>query len=254
MSNNIVTPRGFKRIELHNRNGEVKRTVFSPDKATSVDINYFVYRFFKKEVKFPSVKDCIKPHIGNLFFLKMDIKDAFGSIRYKRVKNFVSIVPTTRDLFFHECDSNGLIQGSPASPFIFEKYCNDTIDLELKKFCKKINIKYTRYRDDLIFSSRKCFSKKTRKILRNIIRGSYFSLNEKKDKVVFVGKGKSLEVLGLVIQKNRADISNSFRKKILKEELKRDGGKKLRGLKAHERYVLSINNNEWRLRPCTRFF
>lgn len=104
-------------------------------------------------------------HSGNTFFLKMDFTDFFNSItpklffegceRQKIDLNWADKETLEKILFWCENKySKELVLsiGAPSSPFIsnFVMYSFDEV---LNEYCKKNGITYTRYADDLTFST-----------------------------------------------------------------------------------------------------
>ena len=103
-----------------------------------------------------SLLDNASPHIGNECILKLDISHFFDSITddsvYLVFKQFGLSVPAT-SLLTHLCTYNGkLPQGAPTSPYIANLVMKH-FDENLGKWCKNRNITYTRYCDDMTFSS-----------------------------------------------------------------------------------------------------
>lgn len=141
----------------------------------------------KRYVKFSNQFDCVKKHLRHKsrFFWKIDLRKAFDHITLssvENIKNFPDYIRHCPDLFFHK--NKGLIQGAPASSYIFQFFCQNLLDPELKEFCKKNEIMYTRFADDILFSSRTSFGKSTRERIRDMIRIAGFQINEKKEGLV----------------------------------------------------------------------
>lgn len=116
-------------------------------------------------VKGKDIKKNAEAHSKNSFFLKMDFMDFFNSI--------------TPSLFWHACERQNidfdwfekellekilfwrpskyskklvLSIGAPSSPFV-SNFLMYSFDNEISNFCRKNNITYTRYADDLTFST-----------------------------------------------------------------------------------------------------
>jgi len=125
-----------------------------------------------------------KPHQGNKFQFTTDLQNYFPSIKYKRVYDtFVSLG------FSHHIAhwltllttwKYELPQGTPTSTHIANLVFLDT-DKELIVFCKKHGITYTRYVDDLTFSSQQDFKQILNEILQIILR-SGFKISYRKTK------------------------------------------------------------------------
>ncbi len=237
------TPKGFSRIEILDDEGEIKRVTFNPHKQTRDMERKFLKAF--GEVPYFSIASSIAPHmyVGNVHFVKMDIKDAFGSLRIKKVrevlKNRVKGLNDREDIFFHP--HGGVIQGSLSAPKIFEGFCSKTIDVELSEYCSKRGIVFTRYVDDILFSSNRPIPKVVRRVFRKILRKHGMEPNVLKDEVLSTWK-RPLEVLGLEIYRKRARVTEEF-KGILSELRQYDWyyENQIKGREAWINYVDSMN-------------
>lgn len=120
---------------------------------------------FKKETNYI---EFLIPHIdfyGKNNYLRLDIKDFFGSINKKNIRNTLKyyfkpndklteenikiIIDRTIDILTY---NNKLIQGAPSSPIISNIIFRQ-IDIRIEKYCRCFHINYTRYADDMLFSS-----------------------------------------------------------------------------------------------------
>ncbi|MEV3841371.1 reverse transcriptase family protein [Aeromonas veronii] len=131
-------------------------------------------------IKGKSYFDFLMPHISGYYFLRLDIKNFFHSIDERHVKALLSSLfsdekekrDQTTDKYspfdiatlavMHSVPDNSTCEdlkgrtilpiGFPSSPIIsniiFRK-----IDILIQKYCDERKIKYTRYADDLLFSS-----------------------------------------------------------------------------------------------------
>jgi len=111
-----------------------------------------------------SIRDNAECHLGNKFLLKMDLKNFFPSITpnifiQSLRKNNVEI--SEKDLsfivnvFFWKLRRNSPLRlsiGAPSSPLI-SNFIMFGFDVLLDDYCRSRSIKYTRYADDLTFSS-----------------------------------------------------------------------------------------------------
>ena len=103
-------------------------------------------------------------------------------------------------------DENGLIryvyvlpQGAPTSPVITNMIC-DKLDRRLGGLAKRFGLRYTRYADDITFSSMHNVYQKNsefRKELQRIIKGQGFTINDSKTRLQ--KKGSRQEVTGIVV-------------------------------------------------------
>jgi retron-type reverse transcriptase len=102
-----------------------------------------------------------KPHYGRRFVLNLDLKDFFPSFNFGRVRGFFI---KSKAFELNEkvatlvaqiaCYQNVLPQGSPCSPVISDLVAH-LLDARLAKMAKKEGVTYSRYADDLTFSTNK---------------------------------------------------------------------------------------------------
>jgi RNA-directed DNA polymerase len=97
-------------------------------------------------------------HANKRFILNIDLKDFFHSIEFKRVRGiFVNPpykLPQEVAIVLARicCHSGRLPQGAPTSPIISNMICA-RMDSELRKLAKECQCTYTRYADDITFST-----------------------------------------------------------------------------------------------------
>ncbi|KAK42462.1 RNA-directed DNA polymerase [Caballeronia jiangsuensis] len=109
-------------------------------------------------VKGKSIIQNAQVHLAQRWVARIDLKDFFPSINFGRTHGVFKGHP------FHfndevatllaqiATDQNELPQGAPTSPIISNFICR-SLDLELKQMAKEHRCFYTRYADDLIFST-----------------------------------------------------------------------------------------------------
>ncbi len=154
--------------------------------------NKHVHGFIKKR----SIKTNASKHLAKKVVFKVDIRDFFGSI------NLEMVTETLKNYGFNEDISlaiakivtfeDKLVQGFHTSPTL-ANMCFNNVDLEIAAIDK--NIEYTRYADDLYFSSNKIFNIEDKLI--EILLKYGFNLNSSKTKYMFRG-GKQY-VTGLTV-------------------------------------------------------
>jgi RNA-directed DNA polymerase len=97
-----------------------------------------------------------KPHQGNKYVFVTDLKDFFPSIKSKKIHELlIELGYNTQFAFFITrltTWKGELPQGTPTSTHLSNLFFLKT-DYALIKLCKENNITYTRYVDDLTFSS-----------------------------------------------------------------------------------------------------
>jgi RNA-directed DNA polymerase len=140
-------------------------------------------------------------HKNNKYFFKTDIKNFFGSITknmiLKYIKFNISNTPIDNILELITIN-NKLPAGFVSSPNISNTVLYE-FDTAINKYCKEQNIIYSRYSDDLVFSSNIKFNK-IEDIIQNILSSLYdgkFILNAKKSQ--YLDKTKRVKILGLII-------------------------------------------------------
>lgn len=169
------------------------------------DILYNEYDFLETQHGFVKGRSCVtnaQKHLNKRYVFNIDIENFFGNIHFGRVRGmfmsdpfkFSSIVATF--LAKLVCYEGSLPQGAPTSPVISNIICF-TMDLELKRLANNNKCVYTRYADDITFSSNsEKFSEKiatykddkiyvSDKVLE-ILSGGYksgFKINDKKTKL-----------------------------------------------------------------------
>lgn len=100
-------------------------------------------------------------HRAQRFVFNVDVEDFFGSINFGRVRGFFikdrdfALHPTVATVLAQiACFENALPQGSPCSPVI-SNLIGHVVDIHLTSLAKAEGITYSRYADDLTFSTNK---------------------------------------------------------------------------------------------------
>jgi hypothetical protein len=83
----------------------------------------------------------------------------------------------------------GLAIGGPASPYLLNLYMEAFIDVHLRRLCENNGLRYTRYVDDLVFSSDCFIGRNTRRDIRNVVERSGLSVNHRKSKSLSISMG-----------------------------------------------------------------
>ncbi len=137
-----------------------------------------VHGFVKKKSNITNAKE----HQGNKYIFETDLQEFYPNIGFQRVYDiFIELGYSTHIshwLTKLTTKDNELPQGSPTSPGISNLIFLKT-DNKLNEFCKTNSIKYTRYADDLTFSSQQDFGDKIQEIL-NIVINDNFKISRRK--------------------------------------------------------------------------
>ncbi|NTF88178.1 RNA-directed DNA polymerase [Agrobacterium rhizogenes] len=98
-------------------------------------------------------------HVGKRYVFNADLEDFFPSITFGRVRAFFiadnnfRLNPSVATMIAQlVCHRNQLPQGAPSSPII-SNFIGHMLDIKLNKMAKVGNCSYTRYADDLTFST-----------------------------------------------------------------------------------------------------
>jgi RNA-directed DNA polymerase len=162
----ISSRRRYRRFKIKKRSGGT-RTIRAPIPplrqaqsrfATLLDARYQPRSCVFGYVKSRSIQMNAACHVGKRWVLRVDLKDFFPSINFGRVRGMLlakpfslppSVATTLAQLSCHE---NELPQGSPASPVLSNLICRG-LDGALAKLAREQRCSYTRYCDDLVFST-----------------------------------------------------------------------------------------------------
>ncbi|SUN05054.1 RNA-directed DNA polymerase from retron ec67 [Streptococcus agalactiae] len=167
---------------------------------------------FEKE---KSIITNAKQHRNKRFVLNLDLDNFFDSFNFGRVRGFFikdkdfGTTPEIATVIAQiTCYQGKLPQGAPSSPIITNLIAR-ILDYRIVKIAKKYRFTYTRYADDLTFSTnRELYSNKlkSRKELENFleeikikVEASGFSINEKKTRLS--DQSQRQEVTGIVVNK-----------------------------------------------------
>ena len=159
-----------------------------------------------------SVVDNARMHIRQNYILNIDLSDFFPSIEQARVwkrlqvkpynlsRNISSAIAGLCSIEYRNLDGSVkyvLPQGAPTSPLLSNMIC-ERLDYKLTKVAKDFGLNYSRYADDMTFSSMHNVYQKEGKFmnaLKRIIEEENFKMNEKKTRLQ--KRGGHQEVTGL---------------------------------------------------------
>ena len=160
-------------------------------------------------------------HIHGQHFFIVDFKDAYSSIDpWRLARVLVSLDPTLGtvtsvvnfllEYFFHPL--GGITQGGPASPDLFNMYCEAEFDSKIRTLLHERIVEgphdgqpvttMTRYFDDVVFSSPvKPIHPELRRKIRRVAKEAGFILNEKKTKILVAGRDE-IAITGVKLQRD----------------------------------------------------
>lgn len=165
-----------------------------------------------------SIVSNAKGHIGKKFVYNIDLKDFFPSIHYGRVKAVMKLHPfkctdEMAHLIAHlVCYKGVLPQGSPTSP-ILTNIVSQNLDRKLVAIAKHYRCFYSRYADDITFSSNKNIFKKEKFLfaLNEVIQTEGFTINEKKTRLQKATQRQ--EVTGIIVNQ-KVNLKRNYIKQI----------------------------------------
>lgn len=215
----------YTNFKLQKKNGG-ERVINAPSKDLK-DIQRNIVKILSKQQKVFLYKNNIKSNISHAFtedksiitnakvhknkryVYNLDLENFFESFHFGRVKGYFE---KNKTFLFPEnvatilaqltCYNGSLPQGAPSSPIITNLICN-ILDMKLLKTAKKYKLDYTRYADDLTFSTNnKDFVDQLEEFTNKIeviIEQSGFKINQKKTRLQY--KQSRQVVTGLVVNK-----------------------------------------------------
>ena len=164
-----------------------------------------------------SVLTNAQPHTGRRFVLNLDLKDFFPRTHFGKVVAVLQLPPFKLDkegaylIANLCCDQGSLPQGAPTSPLLTNAVCQ-RLDRRLGQLAKQFSCKYTRYADDLTFSSnRHVFSKKFHAALNAILANDGYEQNLKKQRLQTPEMRQ--EVTGVVVN-DRPNVTREYVRQI----------------------------------------
>lgn len=127
-------------------------------------------------------------HVGAAYLLNIDLEDFFHSIDAWRVKEVFMSFPFFFSNDFATCLSilttyrERLPMGAATSPVISNFACF-MLDRKLMRYASVNGLRYTRYADDLSFSSKESITEKHLAEITAIITGERFNINNRKTRI-----------------------------------------------------------------------
>ncbi|MBK9959281.1 MAG: RNA-directed DNA polymerase [Chitinophagaceae bacterium] len=219
LDNKTGKPKTFK-------DGTIKRRVIRPSKGELKIIQTRIKNKILAKVELPEnihggVKKCsnisnAKPHQGKKYQFTTDLQDFYPSISSKRVySTFLELRYSTH--FSHLITKlttwkYELPQGTPTSTHIANLVFLKT-DIALIELCNKFGITYTRYVDDLTFSSQQDFKPHLNTILE-IVKSGGFNISYRKTKY----KGEQ-NITGIDVFLHKIDAPKKIIEKVEQEKV-----------------------------------
>lgn len=189
--------------------GERKlRAIFAPNPAMKKI--HLELKALIDQINIPYAVGCVKGwspvknanvHKNNTYFYLLDIHHAYPNVESQRLHRLLKKYQFQDFNFKYFYGKNGLYTGGNASPGLFNLYSMEYLDNILGEYCKKHNITYTRYLDDLTFSSLRPIGKRKRKFIRDTINQAGLPISYRKARVLTLNKG-AITINGIGINTN----------------------------------------------------
>ena len=219
-------PHRYKVYGIPKRNGSGIRTIAQPAKELKTLQKIVCEKYleslpvheactaYRKNI---SIKDNALAHVKNNYLLKMDFLNYFPSITpkdlIKHIEKHLNWSDWEEDkfvierLFFYvrnRGEGLRLSIGAPTSPFLSNTILYE-FDSKITELCDLQNITYTRYADDIAFSTNKKdilfdFAGVVAEILSQC---EYPSISINPDKTVFLSRKGNMHITGLVLSNDR---------------------------------------------------
>lgn len=195
-------------VNLKNRQRWILDNILS-----KLPVSEFAYGFVNKK----SIKTNALIHANNDYVICMDIKDFFPSIKQETIvsifKNAGYTTSASKRLSQLCCYYEVLPQGAPTSPYLANLVCKK-MDGELNQLANKFDSVYSRYADDMTFSSENDISEMISEITR-IVELNGFLINNRKT-IVFPKRNPKF-ITGLVVQNGSVRVPKKFKRELKKE-------------------------------------
>ena len=211
--------RHYRQFQFNKRSGGV-RTIHAPRTFLKV-IQWWILDtiLYNAEISpivhgFTPYKSFItnaKEHVGARHILNVDIKDFFPSIKTSVVIEVFASLGYSEKISVALANlttfQGALPQGAPTSPAIANLALR-LFDKSMLSYAELLELKYTRYADDLTFSSSTHIDPQILGVIRAHLEPLGLELNEKKTR--FVGSNSTKEVTGLILGRDGVRLSARF--------------------------------------------
>jgi retron-type reverse transcriptase len=224
ISNNIG--KHYRTVYIPKRNGEL-RSLSVPDEILKRIQRQILEKLLSYEpisryatgYKYgSSVQRNAARHVGKKKILKLDIENFFDSVFYSTVKEkafpAVKYSENIRVLLSMLCyHKDALPQGAPTSPAITNIIMRD-FDETVGDWCKERGITYSRYCDDMTFSSNLSDLSEVKHMVSEELSKMKFRLNEKK--TAEIDNNKRQIVTGIIVNE-KLNVDSDYKRRIRQE-------------------------------------
>ncbi|MCT3915962.1 RNA-directed DNA polymerase [Elizabethkingia anophelis] len=216
----------YREFEIPKRNSKELRTITCPYPSL-LGVQDWIYNNILKTIKVhpcahgflpnKSIVSNVKPHIASRQILKMDLKNFFPSININRVISIFYNQGYNKNISYYLarlCTFEDVLpQGAPTSPALSNIVCYK-MDKRIYRLCRKFNLNYTRYADDLTISGAN-IPKKIFNYIKEVVEDSGFELKDSKTR--FYNQNSKKIITGVQIKNNEITLPKSYKKSLCKE-------------------------------------
>lgn len=198
----------YKRFSIPKKNGG-SRSIDAPKYALKTLQRKILWKILEQAdpgeaatafVRKVSIRDNAERHAGKGCVIRIDLKDFFPSVSHKRIRRVFERLGypySVAQALANICSLKGFLpQGAPTSPTLSNLICK-TMDKRYGQLSEKLDFTYSRYADDLVFSSNDRNFARLIPLFREIVRSEGFVVNEKK--LSIMKKGNRQMVTGMVV-------------------------------------------------------
>jgi RNA-directed DNA polymerase len=196
----------YRAFEIPKSDGRMRR-IFAPQGRLR-DLQYAVLRQLLERCKphdcatgflrGTSIVDNARAHVGKAVVVRIDLEDFFPSITRRDVRDVFCALGypfSVAHLLAGICTLDGrLPQGAPTSPAL-SNLVAITLDRRFVGLSARLHFSYTRYADDLIFSSSNADLPRLIPFFRQVVQEEGFRVNERKIRVM--RRGNRQRVTGI---------------------------------------------------------
>jgi Reverse transcriptase (RNA-dependent DNA polymerase). len=265
----------YQSFEIKKKSGGT-RTISAPVKglkAIQRSINYIFEQVYRPDksaygfVKGKSVVDNASVHTGQHYVYNIDLKDFFPSIDQQRIFarlkgkpfclpaeiatiisnlccRYMPVERKTADGIYETVTKSVLPQGAPTSPILSNIIC-ERLDKRMSDLSRSYNVRYTRYADDMTFSSMYNTFKDNGDFvnsIHSIIEEEHFRLNTGKTRLQ--SDNRRQEVTGLIVN-SKVNVYQTYVKYIrvwlhLSEKIGLEKAQEIFAQKIGKRNIISV--------------
>jgi RNA-directed DNA polymerase len=162
-----------------------------------------------------STLDAAAVHCGACWVYSLDLRDFFPSINGARLQEVLQTIGYSAPSAAFMCQlltiDGRLPQGSPASP-VLSNLAFQTTDNELSQLAAQLRVRYTRYADDLVFSSSFEMPDQLIQTVQAILLRNRWTIATDKEHVA--KQPARLKVHGLLVNGSRPRLTKGYRNRI----------------------------------------